>query len=798
MFYLQRLFSITIFHTKRMIKKGFIFLLVLLFLFKIADEIWPLDVSRLDDVSVTVEAEDGTPLRVFANSKGNWRYKTSTENVSRLYLQALLNYEDRYYYYHPGFNPFSVVRAAFQNLKSGKIVSGASTLTMQVSRLLKPHSRSYLGKARQLFRALQLEWHYSKQDILDMYLTLAPFGGNLQGVEAASRAYFGKSAIELSHAEAALLVVLPQSPSRFRPDRFPQKARLARDKVIKRLVDNGVWSKEILQQASLENVTASWPKIPLHAPLLSRKLYNQLIEQKQHSSKDRSRIHSSIDYDLQLSVEDRVQQYAATLPHGSSAAVVIVDNKNWLVKAYVGTAFFAAKNSHGYVDMVNAIRSPGSTLKPFIYAEAMDNGLIHSRSLLADVPRWKSRYQPGNFSGKFHGAVSATVALQQSLNVPAVQVLEKLSPAVFIASINNMAIHPEIPGERPNLAIALGGLGIKMQDLLALYGSLGRQGVVSRLRFSVDEKLTERRLLSPQAAWIGYQMLSSQNRFDRPFSSQDTGFKNNVAFKTGTSYGYRDAWAFGVTGHYTLGVWVGRPDGTPSPGQYGAVTALPLLFQLTDWLNDNSVPPRPLNVTEADICWPSGRERDEMEKGHCLIRQHALGIDGQFPATFAATEDDDWNSSRVHLKLASDSNLRLSADCALAAKDKVVSVWPLSLEPWIDESWRRKAIIPPIDPRCLKTKTAINQPQFSIVSPAKGVVIKGFNDKQEIKFSLQTLGERGKVSWYLDGKKIEQYQLATNHKKLSAHLQLISGSHELLAIDENGAMDRVEFSSTYW
>ena len=784
--------------TKKLIKISFISLLLLFIFFKVGDWIWPLDTSKLHDVSVTVEAEDGTPLRVFANSKGLWQYKTTTRDVSPLYLQALIQYEDRYFYYHPGFNPFSMARAALQNIKSGKIVSGASTLTMQVSRLLKPHARSYLGKARQLFRALQLEWHFSKNDILNMYLTLAPFGGNLQGVEAASRAYFDKQAIELSYAEAALLAVLPQSPSRFRPDRFPQKARLARDKVIKRLVDNHIWPEDILQQAGLENVAASWPKIPLHAPLLSRKLYNTFISQQQNISKDNSRIRSSIDYSLQLSVEERVQQYVSSLPHGSSAALVIVDNQNWLVKAYVGTAFFADKSRHGYVDMIQALRSPGSTLKPFIYGEAMDNGLIHSRSLLSDVPRWKSQYQPGNFSGKFHGAVSVTEALQQSLNVPAVQVLEKLSPAVFIASIRNMGLNPEIPGGHSNLAVALGGLGIKMQELVSLYGAIGRQGLVAKLRFSPDEKLSQRRLLSPQAAWISYQMLSDQNRFDRPFSSSDTGFKNNVAFKTGTSYGFRDAWAFGVTGKYTLGIWVGRPDGTPSPGQYGAVTALPLLFQITDWLDDTSSPQRPLNVTSTDICWPSGREYDEMEKDQCLIKQHALGIDGQFPATFAATADDQWNSSQLTFKLAKDSKLRLSANCTLPFIDKVVSVWPLSLEPWIAESWRRKSVIPSIDPRCLQNKMAINQQQFAIVSPEKGIVFRGINKSQQIKFPLVTLGERGKVSWYLDGKKIEKNQLTVNRDQQSIHLQLISGQHELLAIDENGAMDRVIFSSTYW
>ncbi len=779
---------------KTWFKRIFLLALILITMFKIGDWIWPLDLIRLDDVATTIEAEDGTPLRVFANTQGNWRYKTTVNNVSPLYLQALINYEDKYFYYHPGINAFSVVRALWQNIKSAKIVSGASTLTMQVSRLLKPHSRSYAGKFKQVFRALQLEWHFSKNDILGMYLTLAPFGGNLEGVEAASRAYFDKSAVELSYAEAALLAVLPQAPSRFRPDRYPQKAKLARDKVIRRLVESKVWPENILQQSALENVAASLPQVSMHAPLLSRRLFNQ---NRQKSPLGKSRIKTSIDYGTQLSVEQSVQEYVSSLPPGSSASAVIVENKNWLVKAYVGTAFFADQQRQGYVDMVQAIRSPGSTLKPFIYAEAMDNGLIHSKSLLVDVPRWQSEYQPGNFSGKFHGAVSATKALQQSLNVPAVQVLEKLSPALFIASIRNVGIQPRIPGGKSNLAVALGGLGMKMQDLLALYGSLARKGLVAKLRFSASEKLQQRRLISAEAAWIIYRMLADQKRFDRPFASADTGWKNNMAFKTGTSYGYRDAWAFGVTGKYTIGVWLGRPDGTPSPGQYGAVTALPLLFQLADWLDDSSAPVRPQKVTEADICWPSGREQDDREQGHCLLKQHALGIDGQFPVTLAATKADKWNGSLRHLKLAKDSRLRVSADCSLATISKDVEIWPITLEPWLIEKWQRKKVIPIIDPRCLKKsyhQVAINIGDFNIISPKDGSLLRNLNDDKSMQLPLSTLGARGKVQWYLDGEKITT-QLK-NHA--SAAVILKAGTHELLAIDETGAMDRISFKSTYW
>jgi penicillin-binding protein 1C len=541
---------------------------------------------------------------------------------------------------------------------------------MQTARLIDPHSRTFSGKFKQIFRALQLEWHFSKTDILNIYLELAPFGGNLQGVEAASRAYFDKFPIELSHAEAALLAVLPQSPSRFRPDRFPQKAAKARDKVVHRMVDNQVWEPSILEDVVMESVYAREPVSPIIAPLLSRRVL------KTPELSNASTISTSVDLELQLALQTRLKDFAYLLPKGTTASAVIVENKNWLVKAYVGSAFFADEVTHGYVDMVTAVRSPGSTLKPFIYGLAMDESLIHSESLLVDAPRWRSDYQPENFTHSFSGAVSATTALQASLNLPAVQVLEKLTPKLFTSRLQNVGIRPIIPSGRSNLAMALGGFGISMEELLNLYGALARDGKVAKLRVSENQPLNERPLLSPQAAWIVFNMLSSQQRPDRPFESAQTGFKNNLAFKTGTSYGYRDAWAFGVSGKYTLGVWVGRPDGTPSPGQYGAITALPLLFQVSDWLADSTMPKRPYKVSEADICWPSGVEKTSMLNSQCLVTRKALGIDGQFPATIAASADDSWLGSAISLQVAEDSGLRVEPNCGVDTITKQITVWP--------------------------------------------------------------------------------------------------------------------------
>jgi len=764
---------------------GGAFLIAVLFVaFLLANIIWPLPLQN-NQHSSTVVARDGTPLRAFADAQGVWRFKTPLEMVSPLYIEALINYEDQYFWVHPGINPIAMTRALIQNLRNDEIISGASTLTMQVARMLDPHRRSLPGKLRQIFRALQLEWRLSKQQILELYLQLAPFGGNLQGVEAASRAYFGKAPLELSHAEAALLAVLPQAPSRYRPDRRPEKAAEARNKLVQRLVDQGVWPKKILQEIRMEAVIARTPSTPVLAPILARRLLKQYP--------DKSRIETSIDFDLQLAVQTQLQDYVSFLPAGTTAAAVVVENQDWLVRAYVGSALFADKKTQGYVDMVSATRSPGSTLKPFIYGLAMDESLIHSESLLVDAPRWKSQYQPENFSSRFSGAVSAGDALRKSLNVPAVQVLEKLGPALFNNRLLNAGVTPILPDNgKPNLSMALGGFGISMESLLDLFGALGREGKVARLRFSKQEALVERPLLSPQAAWIVHRMLADQSRPGQPAGGIDPAQIRPLAFKTGTSYGYRDAWSFGVSGRYTIGVWVGRPDGTPSPGQYGAITALPLLFQISDWLADEQPPTRPSGVSEQTICWPSGLRREDTVATLCHVQKQALGIDGQFPATIAATRDDEWTGAALTLQVAQDSGLRVSPGCGLARTEQKKIRWPVAVEPWLPEQWQRKNVIPKMDPRCERQAVVVNT-GFAILSIKANSYIRNLDPDTQFKLPLATLGGVGQNFWYLDGQKLLPSTLGA-----FAEVWLKPGRHELLVINESGASDKINFNVEQW
>lgn len=708
----------------------------------------------------------GRPLRAFADTSGVWRYPVTLAQVSPRYIEALLGYEDRHFWRHPGVNPVAMVRGVWQWLRYGRAVSGGSTLTMQVARLIEPYHRSVPGKLRQMARALQLEWHYDKRTLLTVYLNRAPFGGNLEGVQAASFAYLGKSAAKLTHAEAALLAVLPQAPSRYRPDRHPDRARAARDKVMQRLVKQGAWPDAVWREGQIEPVLARGHFTPMEAPLFARLAAD---------SQPGALVHTTIDGDLQLWLEARVATYIRRFPEQTSAALLLVDNQTMAVRAYVGSAEYGNLRRHGYLDMVQAIRSPGSTLKPFIYGLALDAGLVHSASLLSDAPRLGSDYRPANFTGAFQGPVTLTRALQQSLNVPAVQVLEALGPDTLVNRLDNAGVRLAL-SDKPNPAIALGAAGVRLEQLVALYSSLTRQGQVAMPVWLAGQKAVSRPLLSPGAAWITWQILSSQGRADQPFASEATGRVNRLAWKTGTSYGYRDSWALGVSGHWTLGVWLGRPDGTPLPGFYGQSAAVPLLLSVYSRLGDNSpLPAQPNTVSEAEICWPLGRRVSVTLPEACLQHQSAWLLDERDPPTLP--DPMDWPSPLRQVTLTSQGKPTLTR-CDDASQSVWRALWPLSLEPWRAPGERRKALLAS---GCEgEAQGADLQAPIRIVALGEGNLIRS----QRYRLQPRVLGGVGKPFWFLNGQRLRW----DGDQVLSK-----AGRYQLVVVDEAGNSDRVEF-----
>ncbi|WP_082897168.1 penicillin-binding protein 1C [Thalassotalea crassostreae] len=598
---------------------------VLVITFFSLNAIYPINIDQRTDAAVTVYTKEGELLRQFANKQGIYRIETTVEQVSPFYLDALLEYEDKHFYDHPGVNPFSLARAIRQRVTNGRVISGGSTLTMQVARLLYPNKRSYAGKLQQIFRALQFELKYSKDEILGLYLTYAPMGGNIEGVQAASQRYFGKHAKDLTKTEAALLVVLPQRPSVYRPDINPDKAKSARDKVLGRLERANLIDSNNASFYQQEPVSRQRKSSKMLAPLLARHLKQQ--------QPLKNSITTTINHNVQSDLESIISQRMQTQDSRLSAAVLVMDNQTGEVIAYKGSADFLDNNRFGHVDMSRAIRSPGSTLKPFIYGMAMDSGIIHSKSLLTDVPMRFGDYQPKNFDLRFDGAVSVDVALKMSKNVPVVLVLDKLTPENFVINLENAGVHLNV--EQPNLSIALGGAGITLTDLVALYSSLSRQGRLIFPKTQAQQKPTEQaftgvQILSKESAWIIKEILSEIDPPDRAAAA----YHRQISWKTGTSYGYRDAWAVGTSNDYTVGVWVGRPDGAPFVGQTGAKQAGPILFDVFDLLPKDVLRiDKPEQVISKSICWPSGLSQDYVNNDDCINLKTANTIKGKTPLT---------------------------------------------------------------------------------------------------------------------------------------------------------------------
>lgn len=750
----------------------------------LADRLFPLPLPE-DGLARVVLAEDGTPLWRFADAEGVWRYPVATDEVSPYYLEALLTYEDRWFYAHPGVNPLALARAAWQNLSGGRVVSGGSTLSMQVARLLDPHQRSLGGKFKQLWRTLQLEWHLSKDEILALYLNRAPFGGTLQGVAAASWAYLGKPPSQLTRAEAALLAVLPQAPSRLRPDRHPERAQAARDKVLRRLDAFGVWPQAAMHEALQEPVLLAPRQEPNLAPLLARRL---------NGAGSPPLIRTTIDANLQRRLEDLLLGWRARLPERTSAAILVVDSESMAVRAYLGSLDVGDDKRYGHVDMIRAQRSPGSTLKPFLYGLAMDAGLIHSESLLQDVPRRYGDYRPGNFAAGFIGPVSASEALATSLNLPAVQLLEAYGPKRFAGELRGAGVPLALPaGAEPNLALILGGAGSRLEELLAGYSAFARGGVAARPRLQPQDLLHERRLLSPGAAWVVRRILAGQARPDRDPRAELVQ-RPLLAWKTGTSYGFRDAWAIGVGPRQLIGVWIGRPDGTPVPGQFGLASAAPLLLQVHDLLVNRDrqrglVPPPhevPTSIGVAAICWPLGQELPRNDP-NCRRQRFAWTLDGTVPPTLQALDQPLGLGLSQRLWLDAQGR-QVAAGCA-GAREVQVALWPAPLEPWLPRRERRAARLPAVSASCPPALPPPAAP-LSIVGVREGDRLRRpAGNAGPLRLSLSDLGGSGTRWWFLNGAPLGESQPGESlEQKLEA-----TGLYQLSLLDQSGATARVEF-----
>ncbi|MGE0564482.1 MAG: penicillin-binding protein 1C [Pseudolabrys sp.] len=537
----------------------------------------PAPLGKDIDYSRVVLDREGRILRAYTANDGRWRLPATVDQVDPRFLKILFAYEDRRFESHFGVDPLAILRAAAQFTTNGEIVSGASTLTMQVARLLEPRRERNLGaKLRQMVRALQLEHALTKDDILGLYLSIAPYGGNIEGIRAASLSYFGKEPRRLTLGEAALLVALPQSPETRRPNRYHDKAVAARNRVLERAARAGAIPLSDVASAKAEQVADKREPMPLLAPHVG----DELIVSERGARVHRLTLDAHLQRELERLARDRAQALGPQL----SAAIVAVDNDSGEVLARVGSAGYFDDKRAGQVDMSRALRSPGSTLKPFIYGLAFEDGFLHPETLIDDKPLRYGNYAPENFDQTFQGTVSVRRALQLSLNVPAIAVLDKLGTSRLTARLQQAGAALVLPkGEAPGLAMGLGGVGVTLSDLTMLYAGLARGGNVRPLIERAGATAPEQRLLEPTAAWyIGNALMGAPPPDNAP--------RGVIAFKTGTSYGFRDAWAVGFDGRTTIGVWVGRPDGAAVAGLIGRSAAAPILFDAFARLGRAAVP----------------------------------------------------------------------------------------------------------------------------------------------------------------------------------------------------------------
>lgn len=736
----------------------------------VLDQALPPPIPPTERGSVIVAA-DGTPLRTYPSADGVWRQPVTPAQVAPLYLEALLQYEDRWFRWHPGVNPFALLRAGWQWVRAGRVVSGGSTLTMQVARILEPPApgaqRTARAKLRQLLRALQLELRLSKAEILTLYLNHAPMGGIVEGVEMASRTYLGKSAASLSHAEAALLAALPQAPSRLRPDRAPAAAEAARDKVLERLAQRGRWSAAAVADARLERVAAQPIRAQWLAPLAAERLRRRALAERHPPG---TPVRSTIDVELQASIERILLDRANRLPPKVSAAVLVMHNDTLEVQAYAGSVDFGDGKRAAHVDMTRGVRSPGSTLKPFLYAMALDDGLVHSESLLIDAPQSFGGYQPGNFQASFSGAVSVSEALQKSLNVPAVDLLDRIGPVRFAAQLRSAGVRLRLlQGDAPNLSLILGGGGTTLEELVGAYRALARGGLAGRPRLMPDEPRIEQRLMSEGAAFIVRDILEGGGHPERPFAAAP----RRIAWKTGTSFGFRDAWAIGVTPTHTLGVWVGRPDGTPNPGHFGANTAAPLLHDIVAVLPDAAAPAtlaRPASVQAALSCWPLGQALEATAPEHCLERRSGWALYGALPPTLPE-------------RGRTDGLLRAAGHCADGRPHASQARWPAALE-----AFRSDTAASPCGERA-----AVSGLPLRIVGLDDGAVLRAAPGTNAIPVALSAQGQaeaRGGaawVHWLIDGRHAQRSRGGEAWTLRLAE----PGRHTITAMDGSGRHHRI-------
>jgi len=526
---------------------------------------YPISMQKVQDSSKVVLSSNGKWLYTSLNKQQKWRFRANLKNIDPLYIKMLLAFEDKRYYKHFGVDFISLNRALLQYIKHKRVVSGGSTITMQLAKLLEPKERTIRSKIIEILRAFELELFYTKEQILQSYLSLTPYGGNIEGVVAASLRYFGKLPSSLSANQAAILVAFPQRPELNRLNL--KRLKDAKNRVLLTAKEKGIISTFVYKQAIKSKSLISYYPFPKYLPHLSLKLIK----------KDKLQIQTTIDYKIQKQLERWAYDRGKSLEKGASIAALIVKNSTSEIIGYLGSYYIFSNKTQGFIDMVDAYRSPGSALKPFIYALGFKKHIIAPLTIIKDTKTNFQGYLPHNFNNRFLGEVTIAYALQHSLNIPAIKVLQRVGVQDFTDMLNSV-VEIKIPKKQASLPVALGGLGINLMGLSTLYSALANDGVGKRVYYLKNQKTKSFKILDRNSA----RAVSSILRANRA----PNGFINlDIAYKTGTSYGFRDYWCAAYTKDYTVVVWVGKPNAQPMLKSSALKVAAPMAFEILGIVN---------------------------------------------------------------------------------------------------------------------------------------------------------------------------------------------------------------------
>lgn len=715
-------------------------------LFFLLDLIFPANANI--EYSPVVEARDGAILYSFLTKDGQWRMKARLDELTPELKKAIIYKEDKYFYSHPGVNLIAVGRAAFNNIFSLRRTSGASTITMQVARMLQPKPRTYLNKLAEMFRALQLELHYSKDEILQLYLNLVPYGSNIQGVKAASVLYFNKSPDQLSLAEITALSIIPNRPNSLTIGKDNVLITTQRNKWLKRFKQSKLFSNAIINDALDEPLIAYRHEAPRRSPQLAYRIKNA------HPSLPE--IRTTIDAKKQAIAEDIAQMYMNGLKLNGifNASILVVDNVRHEVVVYIGSADHDDKRHNGEVDGIVALRSPGSTLKPLLYALCMDRGLITPKTIIADVPINIKGYSPENYDLSFHGNLTAEEALQHSLNIPAVKLLDALSIKTFTTSLTECGFNSIWQSKKKlGLSMILGGCGIRLEELTGLYSMLANNGNFTPLQYLLPDSLWQQnkklrsakstKIISAEAGYMVSKILMQLHRPDLPNLFDQAANLPKIAWKTGTSYGRKDAWSVGYNSRYTIGVWVGNFNGIGIAGLNGAGIATPLLFRLfreldtkvnEEWLK------QPAGVGFRLVC----KETGNIPNDYCTSQL----MDDYIPGVSS-------NQVCSHLRqvnVSADERMSYCTSCLPSSGYKTKTYPNISAE--LTDYYETMHIpcqkIPPHNPFCNRSFDG-SKPVINSLTDGMAYLIAD-RGKQQLQLSCTAANDVAQVYWYINNR----------------------------------------------